>query len=200
MLDIDGALKFLALDDALVNNDGYWVRASDYSIYLDPKGVFHLLPHDANETMGPAGGRGMGGPMGPPPGGMQGGMPPGGAPPGGAEQGRGFGPRAGGPGGGGAELDPLVGLTDPTKPLRSKLLAVPALRARYLAYTRQIATTWLDWNTLGPLAQRYQSLIAADVQKDTRKLDTYEAFEAGLNTLKMFAERRRAYVLAYQGQ
>ena len=62
MLDIDGALKFLALDIALVNSDGYWTRASDYSIYQDPKGVFHVLPHDANETFGPGGGRGMGGP------------------------------------------------------------------------------------------------------------------------------------------
>ena len=38
MLDIDGALKFLALDNALINNDGYWTRASDYSIYQDDKG------------------------------------------------------------------------------------------------------------------------------------------------------------------
>ena len=31
ILDIDGALWFLALDNALVNGDGYWTRASDYS-------------------------------------------------------------------------------------------------------------------------------------------------------------------------
>ena len=55
MLDVDGALKFLALEVALVNNDGYWTRASDYSIYLDTKGMFHLFPHDANETL-PGGG------------------------------------------------------------------------------------------------------------------------------------------------
>ncbi len=54
MLDIDGALKFLALETVLVNNDGYWVRASDYSIYLDPAGKFHIIPHDANETFAPA--------------------------------------------------------------------------------------------------------------------------------------------------
>ncbi len=27
--DIDGALKFLALENALINNNGYWIRASD---------------------------------------------------------------------------------------------------------------------------------------------------------------------------
>ena len=198
MLDIDGALKFLALEVALVNNDGYWTRASDYSIYLDPKGVFHIFPHDANETLGPAGGRGMG-PMGPPPGGggdmgMRGGrqgMPP---PPGGD-----MGPRGGrgmgGPMGGGAELDPLIGLTDPSKPLRSKLLAVPALQARYMTYVRQMATRWLDWNTLGPLVQRYQTLIGPDVRTDTRKLSTTEAFTSGVDVLKTFAERRRAVLL-----
>ena len=42
-------------------------------------------------------------------------------------------------GGASAELDPLVGLDDATKPLRSKLLAVPALRERYLSYVRDIA-------------------------------------------------------------
>jgi len=106
----------------------------------------------------------------------------------------------GGPGGGGPELDPLLGMNDATKPLRSKLLAVPALRARYLAYSSQIAAKWLNWNTLGPLAQKYQALIAADVQKDTRKLDTFEAFQNGVNTLKQFVDRRRGYLLAYSAQ
>ena len=74
MLDIDQTLRFLAVDATLVNNDGYWTRASDYSIYQDVKGVFHLFPHDANETFGPGGGRGGpmmmgGGPPPPPPGG-----------------------------------------------------------------------------------------------------------------------------------
>ena len=51
MLDIDGALRFLAVDNALVNTDGYWTRASDYSIYQDAKGRFHVIPHDMNEAL-----------------------------------------------------------------------------------------------------------------------------------------------------
>jgi spore coat protein CotH len=35
LLDVDGVLKFLALDVALVNTDGYWTRASDYNIFQD---------------------------------------------------------------------------------------------------------------------------------------------------------------------
>ena len=102
----------------------------------------------------------------------------------------------GGPGG--AELDPLNGLEDPTKPLRSKLLAVPALRARYLGYVQDVAQKWLDWNTIGPLAQQYQAVIADDVRRDTRKLDTFEAFEAGVVTLRTFVERRRTFLLNYK--
>jgi spore coat protein CotH len=202
LLDVDGVLKFLALDVALVNGDGYWTRASDYSIYQDVKGVFHILPHDANETFGPGGGRGMG-PMvmlggpgdprggGPPPAGMPPPPPPPPPPAGGAAP-----MRMGGPGN--AELDPLVGLNDATKPLRSKLLAVPALRERYLGFVKQIATKWLDWNTLGPLAQKYQALIAEDVKIDTRKLDTFENFQAGVDRLKDFVTRRRTYLLNYK--
>jgi hypothetical protein len=50
LLDIEGTLKFLALQNALINGDGYWARASDYSLYLDEKGRFHLIPHDDNEN------------------------------------------------------------------------------------------------------------------------------------------------------
>jgi spore coat protein CotH len=60
--DVDSLLWFLALDVALINNDGYWVRASDYTIFLDAKGKFHFVPHDMNEAFRGA----MGGPGGGP--------------------------------------------------------------------------------------------------------------------------------------
>jgi len=59
LLDIEGALKFLALQNVLINSDGYWTRASDYSLYLDEKGRFHLVPHDDNETFRAPEGPGM---------------------------------------------------------------------------------------------------------------------------------------------
>ena len=74
------------------------------------------------------------------------------------------------------DLDPLIGLDDATKPLRSRLLAVPDLRARYLAYVQEIAQKWLDWNTLEPLVRQYQSVIAEEVKADTRKLYHGSAF------------------------
>jgi hypothetical protein len=192
LLDIDGALKFLALDVALANTDGYWTRASDYNIYLDGQGRVHVLPHDMNEAFeeeGGPGGPGRGGPPGGP-GGPQ--LPPGIQLPPGFQFPATFGAA-------GAELDPLVGLNDASKPLRSKLLAVPALRARYLGYVREIADKWLDWRTIEPLVRQYQSVIAADVKADTRKLYPFEQFEAGVDrgdsSLKSFVERRRAFLL-----
>jgi hypothetical protein len=59
IMDIDEVLRFLALDVALVNNDGYWRDGSDFNIYLSDQGRFLLTPHDANEGFR-AGGRGGG--------------------------------------------------------------------------------------------------------------------------------------------
>jgi hypothetical protein len=90
-------------------------------------------------------------------------------------------------------------VNDASKPLRSKLLAVPALRAKYLAYVREIAEHWLDWKTIGPMIQQYQALIADEVKADTRKLYSYEAFVADVaespNSLKKFVEERRVFLL-----
>lgn len=212
ILDIDGVLWFLALDNALINGDGYWTRASDYTIYRDPAGKFHVLPHDANETFGP--------PMmfGPGPGGRPGGRGPGGSGgrgPGGGGPG-GPGGRPGGPGAGPnppkLDLDPLIGMDDPRKPLRGKLLVVPALRERYLAHVRTIAEDWLDWEKLGPVVARYRALIEKDIAEDTRKLTSTEAFHSTVAdanppeaaprgrmamSLRTFAEQRRKFLLEY---
>ena len=161
ILDIDGALRFLALELVFVNNDGYWTRASDYSIYRDESGKFHILPHDTNETFAA--------------------MP----------------PRGSGRGLGNTSLDPLVGLQDQMKPLRSRLLSVPALQQKYLAYVREIASKWLDPNRLGPMVDQHRALIEEAVKTDTKKLDPYEMFVWGTgdNGLKAFAAARRQFLL-----
>lgn len=116
--------------------------------------------------------------------------------------------RTGGRAGGAAQPDPLTTLDDPNKALRHKLLAVPGLRDRYLKYIGDIAERWLDWNRLGPMVEKYQRLIAADVSLDTRKLDSTEAFRTGVygadetiappaSTIKGFADQRRAALLAH---
>jgi spore coat protein CotH len=278
ILDIDSLLWFLALDVTLINCDGYWIRASDYSLFKDDKGVFHVLPHDMNECFRTPMGPGMGGAMmfsmGQPgevlPGPVQDtlklsaeqkkqvkelqtdvdgklekiltpdqraqlknlrsgnpgavnivggfGLPMGspggpGGRPGGPGGGRG-GP--GGPGGmprvNGVELDPLVGLDDAHKPLRSKILAVPALKERYLRHVRTLAEESLDWKKLGPVVAQYRALIEKEVEADTRKLDSFAEFQnltadtvsaeraaprrgPPQMSLRAFADQRRKYLL-----
>ena len=157
-LDIDEALKFLALEVVLVNTDGYWTRASDYSLYQEENRRFHVLPYDFNEAMGVES-------------------------PG----------RRGRFGHGGPTLDPLVGADDVSKPLRARLLAVPALRERYLRYVHDIADKWLDWKVIEPRVKEYQTLIEADVKADGRKLYSVEAFNP--SALEAFFRQRREYLL-----
>jgi spore coat protein CotH len=62
ILNVDRALWFLAMDNVLIDSDGYYTRGSDYMIYQEPKfGRFHLLPYDSNETFRYPGGGGRGG-------------------------------------------------------------------------------------------------------------------------------------------
>ena len=57
-LDVDGALWSLALE-CVFQDEGYFTRGSDYNLYLDPDGRFHVLQHDGNEVMSIPGGPGM---------------------------------------------------------------------------------------------------------------------------------------------
>jgi spore coat protein CotH len=229
ILAIDEVLWFLAVDITLCNSDGYWTRASDYCLYRDESGKFHIIPHDFNEafrgTMLEGGGR-RGPGFGPP--GVSAGDPrvplPSNRPieprliPGKVETSqmprapadRPVGRRPGnaGPGGtfpNGADLDPLFGLNNPRTPLRSRMLAVPALRQKYLENIRTISEQSLAWETLGPVIAEYRRLIEKEVAADTRKLMPLDAFQRahGIGeresqsggSLRQFIEQRRQYLL-----
>jgi hypothetical protein len=88
-----------------------------------------------------------------------------------------------------------VGLQDSSKPLRSRLLSVPALRSRYLGYMRDIAQRHLDWTVQAPRVKQYQALIAGDVKADTKKLYSTEAFASDVASIQSFFTRRRAILL-----
>ncbi|MGE9266688.1 MAG: CotH kinase family protein [Verrucomicrobiales bacterium] len=165
LLDIDQTLRFLAYDIVLGNSDGYWARASDYYIFLDAKGRFHIIPHDMNEAFRSGHRRESAG----------------------------------------SQTDPLTGLDDARKPLRSRLLQVPALRERYLGYVREIAEKQLAADSLAEKIARHRALIDEAVKNDTRKLDSYESFresteieasKAAQGSLLKFAQERRDFLLA----
>ncbi len=181
-LDVDSALWFLALDNALGDDDGYFSRASDYLLYRDPKGRFHTIPRDNNEILLGArgGGRGPGGPGGP-----RGGAPtgPGGQAPGGQGPG---GQAPGGPGGpgggrragpGGTATTPLQGAARADRPLLHRLLAVPAWKERYLANLRELATTTMSDEVLGARLASWRALLEPLVKVDAHSMYGLEAFQ-----------------------
>lgn len=108
-------------------------------------------------------------------------------------------------GGDGLRIDPFANMTNKNRPLL-KLLAMPELRTRYLHYVKDMAEHWLDWKKLGPIVEKYHSLIEADVRSDTHKLHSTAEFTSGTygkgdgsaadgKTLKGFCEQRRAHLL-----
>lgn len=100
-------------------------------------------------------------------------------------------------------------MNDNSKPLRSKLLAVPSLKTRYLAHVKTLADEWLDWDKLRPVVDQYVTLIDKEVLADTKKLSSYEAFRAAVSSeeakaeegrrphmsLKSFADQRRKFLM-----
>ncbi|MBN2553777.1 MAG: CotH kinase family protein, partial [Spirochaetales bacterium] len=174
VFDIDGALWFLALENVFIDGDGYISRGSDYYLYQDPGGRFHMITHDNNETFRYAGG---GGPNRWP--------------------------------SSDSMLSPVGHQDNPSLPVISRLLAVPSLRARYLAHLRTIAEQWLDWQVLGPIIEEYRGLIAGEVRADDKKLYSYEQFLESLGEgtggygwyrapgLERFITERREYLLAH---
>jgi hypothetical protein len=174
VFDIDGALWFLALENVFIDNDGYFSRGSDYYMYQDPRGRFHLVTHDNNETFRYAGGGGpnrwpSSDPM----------------------------------------LSPVGHQENPSLPVISRLLAVPHLRARYLAHVRTIVNQWLDWQVLGPIVEQYRALIAEEVRGDDKKLYSYQDFLDSLTGdsggygwyrtpgLKSFVTERREFLFGH---
>ncbi len=174
MLDIDHALWYLALDNVLMDGDGYHYRGSDYAIYLHPNGKFYPLFRDNNESFNYGGGPG------------------------------GFGRDSGGRGGGrgrrprGAIMDPLKLADEERAALSSKMLAVPAWRAKYLDHCRELRDTWVNWQKVGPILAGWRKMIEPIVAKDDKGLYGYDAFKDALGEgsgrtpglAKFFKERR----------
>ena len=87
----------------------------------------------------------------------------------------------------------------------------PSLRAKYLKNIRIIAEKSLDWKALGPVVAPYRALLEKEIEADTRKLDSLDAFQkmtaddATQATdrsedypIRAFADLRRKYLLGYK--
>lgn len=98
--------------------------------------------------------------------------------------------------------------TNTGRPLLARLWAVPALRERYLAHARTLVEQHFDWAILQPRIAAYQSLIAAAVAADPKKLYPTAAFTSNLtadyvagfttiSALRTLIQSRRTYLLGH---
>jgi hypothetical protein len=182
ILDVDGALRMLAVETVLVNYDGYGFTGS-LALFCDDEGVFHVAPRRIDRAFR---------------------APPGTKTPTPAEKQAlaQFVP---------PQLDPLHSAADETKPLYRRLLAVPALRERYLQYVREIADKALDPKAFPALVLKCRDLIQRELDADTKKLSSMDDFKWATGTgkaklrsdpfggqivpLVTFAEQRRNHLL-----
>ena len=87
----------------------------------------------------------------------------------------------------------------------------PCLRAKYLKNVRTIAEKALDWKALGPVVAQYRTLLEKEIEADTRKLDSLDAFQkmtaddatqatdrAEDYPIRAFADLRRKFLMDYK--
>jgi len=183
IFNVDRALWQLAVSNVFMDDDSYIHKGGDFSIYQDVDERFHLISHDNNETFRFAGERRRGG----------GGGGPGGRGPGGWSWG---------------ELtlgtvSPTTHAENPMRPVISRLLDIPEWKARYIAHVRTVVDEWLDWEVLEPVIKEYHMLIDAEVQKDDKKLDSYQRFVESIDgdgggripSFKRYVTQRREVLL-----
>ena len=152
ILNVDRALWQLAVSNVFMDDDSYIHKGGDFSIYQDVNERFHLISHDNNESFRF-----------------------------GAER-RGGGPGGGGPGGwswgelSAGMVSPVTHADNTMRPVISRLLGIPEWKARYIAHVQTVVDEWLNWEVMEPVIREYHTLIAAEVEKDNKKLYDYNSF------------------------
>lgn len=108
-------------------------------------------------------------------------------------------------------------MEDEGKPLRSRLLKVPALREKYLAHVKELATVELEPQAFAARIQELRELIEGRIAVETRGLSDYAGFLAATAapgvtataseggeprmrsrlSLNTFAQKRREFLLQW---
>ena len=183
VFNVDRALWQLAVSNVFMDDDSYIHKGGDFSIYQDVNRRFHLISHDNNETFR-FGRAGRGGPGGGGPGGWS------------------WGELTSG------MVSPLTHADNEMRPVISRLLGIPKWKARYLAHVRTVMDEWLRWDVLKPIINDYQARIDAEVKRDSKKLYSYQDFQASASgsgsssgrrtpSFKDFVDQRREHLSTY---
>ena len=83
---------------------------------------------------------------------------------------------------------------DPDFILLNKLLAIPELRARYLAHFRTILNERFQTNYINTKIDDYAAFIDEHVQNDPKKIYSHQEFMSELASLKIFFQLRAQYL------
>lgn len=179
ILNVDRTLWQLAVSNVFMDDDSYIHKGGDFSIYQDVNERFHLISHDNNETFRFGAERRGGGPGGRGPGGWS------------------WGELSDG------MVSPVTHAENTMRPVISRLLGVPEWKARYIAHVQTVVDEWLNWEVMEPVIREYHNQIAAEVEKDDKKLYDYNSFLESIDregvrrtpSFKVFVTQRRDNLL-----
>lgn len=90
---------------------------------------------------------------------------------------------------------PFFNQKNPQIVFMHQLMKLPEIRHRYLAHVRTLVNETLANNTLVSNINYYDSLISFYVEKDPKKLYTYNDYLSQLVELKLFAQKRKEFLL-----
>ena len=98
----------------------------------------------------------------------------------------------------------LPEIDNPNRPVLVRLMAIPRLRARYVAHLRTLIEESFNWEAMEQMATDMHNLIAEEVELDTKKLFSTNAFYSNLENasgnvpgIRQFVIERRDFLLAH---
>ena len=100
----------------------------------------------------------------------------------------------------------MIGLDSDRMPLRSKILAVPAYRQKYLQYVKTITELRMAPENIGPVIRNFRDLLLEEMKLDTRSGTSFDAFNSMTSApggkdpapgLYKFMKDRRDFLLAH---
>ncbi len=93
-----------------------------------------------------------------------------------------------------SSISPVQGATGTSRPVISRLLAVPALRQRYLAHMRTVLDESFNPAAMTAMIGHFSGLSSAAIEADTKKGFFMAAYSNDLRTLKTFITNRHKFL------
>lgn len=96
------------------------------------------------------------------------------------------------------DVSPTFGETEESRPMLSRLLAIPELRQRYFAHMRTVLDEVFRPDVMTAEIDRLSALSVAAVEAETRREFTMEHYFESVQALKTFVTNRHAYLTQHE--